>query len=354
MPAIDRYLRDLVAKKGSDLHLTAGRPPLARVHGELAPLEPTTLDAARLAAMLDEIAGDAGRAAFASGDHDFAYAVPGLGRFRVNLFVQERGPGAVLRLIPEQIVSLEELKAPAVLSRLADLTQGLVLVTGPTGSGKSTTTAAIIDAINQRHVRHVLTIEDPLEFVHARKKSVFSHREIGLHARTFASALKAAMREDPDVLLVGELRDRETIGLALEAAEMGILVFGTLHTSSAAKTIARVVDAFPEDEQPQARSLLAESLAAIVAQLLLRTADRTGRVAVHEILLRSPSLSNLIRESNAAGISNLIQAGKQSGMQTLDDALFAAVKDGHLAPADAYEVASDKKRFNALLPPAER
>ncbi len=224
-----------------------------------------------------------------------------------------------------------------------------MLVTGPTGSGKSTTMAAIIDAINTRHARHVITVEDPLEFVHSRKKSLFSQREVGQHARSFASALRAAVREDPDVLLVGEMRDRETIGLALAAAEMGIMVFGTLHTNSAAKTIARIVDAFPEEEQPQARSSLAESLTAVVAQLLLRTADGKGRLAVHEILLRSSGLANLIREGNTAMLANAIQAGKKEGMQTMDDALFAAAQDGKVAADAAYDLAVDKKRFQAFL-----
>jgi twitching motility protein PilT len=355
MATLDRWLTSLVEQGGSDLHLCAGRPPLLRLHGELRPIEPEALEPAALRTLLQEITPGEGSASYkASGDHDFAYAIPGLARFRVNLFVQEHGPGAVLRVIPEKILSLEDLKAPPVLGKLADLSSGLALVTGPTGSGKSTTMAAIIDAINSRHARHIVTIEDPLEFVHPRKRSLFSQREVGQHARSFAAALRAAVREDADVLLVGEMRDRETIGLALEAAEMGVLVFGTLHTNSAAKTIARVVDAFAEDEQQQARMSLSESLAAVVAQILLPAAGGQGRVALHEILLRSSALANLIREGNTAMIANAIQAGKKDGMQTMDDAVFAAVKEGRIAPEQGYQVALDKKRFQPLLPKADQ
>jgi len=355
MATIDRWLTTLVAQKGSDLHLSTGRPPLLRLHGELRPIEREPLRADQLRALLAEITPAEGMAHYGeSGDHDFAYAIAGLARFRVNLFVQEHGPGAVLRTIPEKILSLEDLKAPPALGRLAALTQGLALVTGPTGSGKSTTMAAIIDAINTRHARHIVTIEDPLEFVHPRKKSLFSQREVGQHARSFASALRAAVREDVDVLLVGEMRDRETIGLALAAAEMGVLVFGTLHTNSAAKTIARIVDAFAEEEQQQARASLSESLAAVVAQILLPNAEGKGRVAMHEILLRSSALANLIREGNTSMIANAIQAGKKDGMQTMDDALFNGVKEKLITPEQGFEVALDKKRFQALLPEAEK
>jgi len=355
MAHLDRWLSEMVQRKGSDLHLAAGRPPLLRLNGALSPIEPGVLQAQGLDQLLAEITPASQMEIYRdSGDLDFAYALPGVARFRVNLFKQENGPGAVLRVIPEKILTLEDLKAPAALSRLADLPGGLALVTGPTGSGKSTTMAAIIDAINSRYARHIITIEDPLEFVHARKKSVFSQREVGQHARSFAEALRAAVREDPDVLLVGEMRDRETIGLALQAAEMGILVFGTLHTNSAAKTIARVVDAFPEDEQQNARSSLAESLVAVVAQLLLPTKDEKGRMAVHEILLKSPGLANLIREGNTSMLSNAIQAGKSQGMQTMDDALFAAVKDEKVAVEDVLDIASDKKKFEPFLRKEER
>jgi twitching motility protein PilT len=351
MARIDALLKDLRSKGGSDLHLTAGRPPLIRLHGELEALRPETLSVADVEAMIKEVGGEDIAEAFAkSGDHDLAYALPGIARFRCNLFKQQRGPGAVFRIIPEKILTLEDLKAPAALGQLADQRQGLVLVTGPTGSGKSTTMAAIIDAINERYVKHIITMEDPVEFVHKRKKSIISQREVGDHTKSFATALRAAIREDPDVILVGEMRDRETIGLALSAAEMGILVFGTLHTNSAAKTIDRVVDAFPEEEQAQARSSLAESLTAVVAQLLLRTADGKGRCAVHEILLRNSALGNLIREGNTGMLANVIQSGRREGMQTMDDALFALIQAKRITAEEAFSVASDKKRFEALLP----
>jgi twitching motility protein PilT len=354
MARIDALLKQLRDKGGSDLHLTAGRPPLLRLNGDLEPLHPAILSTDDVNGMIAEVAGDEGLLSFdRSGDHDLAYALPGIARFRCNLFRQDRGPGAVFRIIPEKIMSLEDLKCPPALAQLAELRQGLVLVTGPTGSGKSTTMAAIIDAINQKSVRHIITIEDPVEFVHKRKKSIFSQREVGEHTKSFAAALRAAIREDPDVLLVGEMRDRETIGLALNAAEMGILVFGTLHTNSAAKTIDRVVDAFPEDEQAQARSSLAESLAAVVAQLLLRTADGKGRTAVHEILLRSSALGNLIREGNTAMLANVIQSGRREGMQTMDDALANLIGTRRITAEEAFSVASDKKRFEAMLPKEE-
>jgi twitching motility protein PilT len=353
-PFIDTWLRELVQRKASDLHLAAGRTPLIRLDGSLIPLDPKVLEAARLQQILTEMAGTQIELFNNSGDHDFAYSIQGLARFRVNLFRQENGPGAVMRVIPEKILSLDDLGAPPALHKLADLAGGLVLVTGPTGSGKSTTMAGIIDAINTKYSRHIITIEDPLEFVHPRKKAVFSQREVGQHARSFADALKAAVREDPDVLLVGEMRDRETIGLALAAAEMGILVFGTLHTNSAAKTIARVVDAFPEDEQAQTRASLAESLAAVVAQLLMPKKEGKGRLAVHEILLRTSGLSNLIREGNTAMLANAIQAGKAMGMQTMDDGMFAAVKEGKIAIEETLDIAVDKKRFHALMNPDDQ
>jgi twitching motility protein PilT len=351
MARVDVFLRELKERGGSDLHLAAGRPPLLRLNGDLEAMRPTPLAQDELREILREMAGEKDMKSFeAAGDHDLAYSIPGLARFRCNLFRQDRGMGAVLRIIPEKILTLEQLKAPAALQQLATLRQGLVLVTGPTGSGKSTTMAAIIDMINEGQVRHIITIEDPIEFVHRPKKSVLSQREVGQHTKSFAAALRAAIREDPDVLLVGEMRDRETIALALQAAEMGILVFGTLHTNSAAKTIDRIVDAFPEDEQPQARSSLAESLAAVVAQLLLRTADGKGRCAVHEILLRTAALSNLIREGNTSMMANVIQSGRREGMQTMDDSLFAVLQSGRITPEEAFSVSADKKRFEALLP----
>jgi twitching motility protein PilT len=256
----------------------------------------------------------------------------------------------VFRIIPEEIPSLEDLKLPSAIEGFAHLEQGLVLVTGPTGSGKSTTMAALIDKINRSYARHVVTIEEPVEFVHPNKKSVFSHREVGVHTRGFGPALRAALRQDADVILVGELRDYDTISLAITAAEMGVLVFGTLHTNSAAKTIDRIIDAFPADEQPKARLSLSESLAGIVAQLLLPTADGKGRCAVNEILIRTPSLANVIREGNTAMFQNIIQSGKKDGMQLMDDALLALVESKRVRAEDAWRKATDKARFEPLLP----
>jgi twitching motility protein PilT len=270
-------------------------------------------------------------------------------RFRANYFVQENGAAAVFRIIPEEIISLEQLNVPEAIANLANLTQGLVLVTGPTGSGKSTTLAAIVDKINRERALHIVTIEDPVEFVHQNNKSVFSHREVGPHTNGFAPALRAAIREDADVVLVGEMRDYETISLALAAAEMGVLVFGTLHTNNAAKTIDRVIDAFPADEQSQARISLSESLYAVVSQLLLPTADGKGRCAVNEILLTTSALPNLIREGNIPMIPSLIQSGKGEGMQAMDDALFDLVKAGRITGDEAFRKAEDKSRFQPLL-----
>jgi twitching motility protein PilT len=344
-------LRTTREKGGSDLHLVSGIAPRMRRHGALEPLagEPE-LDATGLAAILAEgVSPEQWREFEETGDLDFALQVPGVARFRGNYLRQELGPSAVFRTIPEAIASLEELGLPAVLGRLAELRSGLVLVTGPTGSGKSTTLAAIIDRINRTTARHIVTIEEPVEFVHRNRRSVFSQREVGADTESFAAALRAAIRQDADVVLVGEMRDLETISLALRAAEMGTLVFGTLHTNSAAKTIDRLIDVFPSDEQPQARLSLSESLAAIVAQLLLPRSDGEGRVAVHEILLKSPGLPNLIREGNIPMLTNVMQAGKSQGMQLLDDGLMELVQKKLVTPRDAYLKAQDKNRFEPLL-----
>jgi twitching motility protein PilT len=351
MRELERLLRTAREKGSSDLHLVAGTAPRVRHHGALVELsgEPE-LSAAALDRILSEGVSAAQWAEFAaSGDLDFALAVPGVARFRGNYLRQERGASAVFRTIPERIASIEDLKLPPVLGRLAELRSGLVLVTGPTGSGKSTTLAAIIDRINRTVARHIVTIEEPVEFVHLNQSSVFSQREVGTDTISFAAALRAAIRQDADVILVGEMRDLETISLALRAAEMGALVFGTLHTNSAAKTIDRLIDVFPADEQPQARLSLADSLAAIVAQLLLPTADGKGRVAVHEILLRTAGLPNLIREGNIPMLVNVMQAGKGQGMQLLDDALLVLVEEGRVSPRDAHLKANDKSRFEPLL-----
>jgi twitching motility protein PilT len=352
MAELDRLLRHLKERGGSDLHLAAGMEPRVRVRGELVPVPDwAPLDDARLRALLQPIASERHWKEWTeTRDVDFSYGLEGVARFRANFFVQEHGAGAVFRMIPEQVVSLDSLALPPAIARLSELRAGLVLVTGPTGSGKSTTLAAIIDKINREHSRHVVTIEDPVEFVHANVRSVLSHREVGLHTQGFAAALRAAVRQDADVVLVGEMRDRETISMALAAAEMGLLVFGTLHTSGAAKTIDRIVDAFPATEQSQVRLSLSESLAAVVSQLLLPGKDGKGRVAANEILLRTQGLPNLIREGNTPMINSVIQSGRKDGMQTMDDSLLALVQAGRIDPREAYRKAADKTRFEAMAP----
>ena len=352
MAELDPLLKTLKEKGGSDLHLVSGLEPRIRVDGELVALEGhAPLSDSQLRALLQPIAGEMRWDEFTrTNDVDFAYGLEGVARFRANYFVQEHGASAVFRIIPEKIVSAEQLGLPEAVARLATLHSGLVVVTGPTGSGKSTTLAAIIDKVNRESARHIVTIEDPVEFVHANQQSVLSHREVGIHSKGFAPALRAAVRQDADVVLVGEMRDRETIGMAITAAEMGLLVFGTLHTNGAGKTIDRIVDAFPASEQNQVRLSLSESLTAVVSQLLLPSADGSGRVAVHEILLRTQGLPNVIREGNTQMLDSIIQSGKREGMQAMDDALFALVQQGSVTPHDAYMKARDKQRFESLVP----
>jgi twitching motility protein PilT len=349
MAKLDALLRALGEGGGSDLHLAAGEAPRLRTRGELALAEGWgVIEDAEMRSLLSEIAtADQWQGFESQLDADFAYGLPGVARFRANYFVQNQGVGAVFRVIPEKILSIEDLGLPAAVASLTDLDKGLVLVTGPTGSGKSTTLAALIDHINATRSRHIVTIEDPVEFVHANKRSVISHREVGAHTEGFGPALRSAIRQDADVVLVGEMRDTETIGLAVTAAEMGLLVFGTLHTNSAPKTIDRIVDAFPAREQNQVRLSLSESLAAIVSQLLLPTANGKGRCAIHEILLRTSGLANMIREGNTTMLSSLIQSGRAAGMQCMDDGLLAAVDSGQVLSTDAYMKATDKSRFRA-------
>ena len=350
MPKIHELLELLKNRQGSDLHLASGLAPRMREKGELRSVEGwPVLNDKELRDLLRPIASEQHWADFErEWDLDFAYAIQGVGRFRANYFVQENGAGAVFRLIPEEILTVEQLALPPAICGLADARSGLVLVTGPTGSGKSTTLAAVIDSINKSRARHIVTIEDPVEFVHRNQRSVVSHREVGAHTGSFGAALRAAIRQDADVVLVGEMRDRETIELALTAAEMGLLVFGTLHTNGAAKTIDRIVDAFPADDQDMVRLSLSESLSAVVSQLLLPTADGRGRVAVHEILLRTPGLANVIREGNTPMLASIIQSGKNVGMQNMDDALFALAKEGKIHGDDAYRSAREKQRFEPL------
>ena len=347
MARLDELFRYLKTQDGSDLHLASGLRPYLRRRGALEPISGwEVLAPPALSTMLREIASEADWKDYQEGgDPDFAYSLPGVGRFRANYLAQENGPGAVFRLIPEKVKTVEDLGLPPAIEGLAHLKSGLVLVTGPTGSGKSTTLAAVIDRINATYEKHIVTIEDPVEFVHTNRRAVFSQREVGQDVPTFAAALKAAVRQDADVVLVGEMRDLETISLAITAAEMGALVFGTLHTNNAAKTIDRLVDAFPPEEQPQIRTTLAESIAGIVSQLLLPTANGQGRVAAFEILLRTPGLPNLIREGNTPMLISVIQGGRAQGMRLMDESLLDLVRSGRVAAQEAARRASDRTSF---------
>jgi twitching motility protein PilT len=332
MPTMHELLQETMTKHASDLHLSAGQPPRLRVDGDLATMDHPALDASQVAALVFELCTPEQRKHFeAEHELDFSHAVEGLGRYRVNIFLQSRGPGAVLRTIPTRIPSLEDLQLPPLLARLCERERGLVLVTGPTGSGKSTTLAAMVDLINDTWDAHILTIEDPIEFVHQSKRCLVNQREVGSHTASFSNALRSALREDPDVVLVGEMRDLETISLALTAAETGHLVFGTLHTSSAAKTMDRIIDVFPAGQQNQIRAMLAESLEAVVAQQLLKKKGG-GRIAACEILIGVPAVRNLIREGKLHQIPSMMQTGQQAGMQTFDMAVAELGKQGLLPP----------------------
>jgi twitching motility protein PilT len=346
MPKIDQFLNLLVQHGGSDLHLSCGGPPVLRVHGHLQRVQFRDLAEADMNLLLGEILSQEQMERYqATHDLDFAYEIRGLARFRGNFFRQHRGPGAVFRIIPSQIPSADEINLPDAIRRFTDLNKGLVLVTGPTGSGKSTTLAAMIDLINQTRPEHILTIEDPIEFVHPNKKALINQREVGPHTQSFAAALKAALREDPDVILVGEMRDRETIALALTAAETGHLVFGTLHTNSAHKTVDRIIDTFPGDLQHQVRAMLSESLRGVVAQQLLRKKGGKGRVAAHEIMVGTAAVSNLIREAKTYQIPSIIQTGKRDGMVQMDQSILAHLMAGTIDGPEAYAKALDKALF---------
>jgi twitching motility protein PilT len=333
---ITQLLAFSVRQKASDLHLSAGLPPMIRVHGDIRRLNVEPLDHAQVLAMIQDVMNDTQRRAYEQTlEADFSFEVQGLSRFRVNAFHQRRGAGAVFRAIPSQVLTLAQLHAPALFGEFAMRPRGLVLVTGPTGSGKSTTLAAMVDHRNDTEHGHILTVEDPIEFVHASKKSLVNQREVGPHTLSFANALRAALREDPDVILVGEMRDLETIRLAITAAETGHLVLGTLHTSSAAKTIDRIVDVFPGSEKEMVRTMISESLVAVISQALCRTADGAGRVAAHEILVGTPAVRNLIRENKVAQMYSAIQTGQAHGMQTLDQGLAQLVRQGRITPIEA-------------------
>jgi len=346
MAVIDTYFTELQERGGSDLHMIVGFPPLIRLKGELAALDHPVLTEESSRAILTEIMTPEQRTALDEGlDLDMAYEVDGVGRFRCNFFFQHRGLSGIFRIIPTEIMSIDELNLPEVIKSIAMYNRGLILVTGPTGSGKSTTLAAMINHINENRPAHIITIEDPLEFVHQNKSCIFTQREIGQHAHSFADALKVASREDPDVILVGEMRDLETISLALTCAELGILVFGTLHTNSAAKTVDRIIDAFPSDQQAQVRTMLAESLKAVVAQQLLKKADGKGRCAANEILLGTSALPAIIREGKISQISSFIQSNTRLGMQSLDQHLQKLLNQGLITREAALEKAENKDLF---------
>jgi twitching motility protein PilT len=343
----------MLEKGGSDLHLTVGLPPKSRISGSLQPIGDTPLDARTLEGWLKEICPEKRWLDFLERrDLDLAHEVPGLARFRGNYLYNHWGQAAVFRQIPAKTLSFEDLKLPEALKKLCHLDQGLVVVTGPTGSGKSTTLAAMIDYINSNLARHIITIEDPIEFVHPVKKSVIVHREVGEHTESFATALKGAMRHDPDIVLLGEMRELETIRLALGCASMGMLVFGTLHTNNAPKTVDRIINTFPADEQNQARVMLSSCLAGVVAQLLCKRTPK-GRCAVHEILLTHEALPNTIRSGQIANIKSIIESSGNDGMITMDNSLINRVKDGTIEAKEAFMKAANKALFSSLLKPGD-
>jgi twitching motility protein PilT len=351
MASLDQFLKVIVDQGGSDLHIGEGQPPKMRKHGDVAPIREKPLTRDETMSMLGEVCGERNWKIFEErGDLDFAYEMDTASRFRCNYLKQTHGYGAVFRLIPTKIATLEQLGIPIVAKEFGHLRGGLVLVTGPTGSGKSTTLAALIDYINGNFSRHIVTIEEPVEFVHDNKRSIITQREVPGDSESFPVALKAALREDADIVLVGEMRDLETVSLALTAAETGLLVFGTLHTNNARKTVDRMVDVFPAARQPQARAMLANSLRGVLAQLLLKKADASGRVAVNEILVANAAVSAIIREGATQKLQDVIVSGKAQGMQFMDDAIFALLQNGTVTAHEAFMKAIDKNRFKQFLP----
>ena len=343
---ISELLAFVVKSKASDLHLSAGLPPMIRVHGDVRRINLPAMEHKEVHAMVYDIMNDGQRKFYEENlECDFSFEIPNLARFRVNAFVRQRGAAAVMRTIPSRVQSLDDLHCPAIFRQIADQPRGIVLVTGPTGSGKSTTLAAMVDHINENEYGHILTVEDPIEFVHESKKCLINQREIGPHSMSFANALRSSLREDPDVIMVGEMRDLETIRLAMTAAETGHLVFATLHTSSAAKTIDRIIDVFPAEEKEMVRAMLSESLRAVISQTLLKTRDGTGRVAAHEIMIGTPAIRNLIREAKVAQMYSAIQTGQSFGMQTLDQNLMELVKRNQVALDEARSKAVNKETF---------
>jgi twitching motility protein PilT len=356
MAKIDAFFQLMHEQGSSDLHLVSGQQPALRIRGEIERVKYNVLENDELKAMLYEIAPEHKIKQFEeTGDIDFAYEIPGLARYRANFFQQKYGVAAVFREIPSKILTCQDLGLPPVIAKLASLPRGLVLVTGPTGSGKSTTLAAIIDEANRLRKDHIITIEDPIEFVHQSQGCIVNHREVGVHTKSFTAALRGALREDPDIILVGELRDLETISLAVEAASTGHLVFGTLHTTSAAKTIDRVIEVFPSEEQMQIRSTLADGIRAVIAQVLFKRIDKKGRCAALEILIANVAVRNLIRESKTFQIPSMIQTGRKFGMQLLDDGIMDLLNKGWISADEAYAKCNDKAKFRPFLktPPAD-
>jgi twitching motility protein PilT len=356
MAKIDAFFNLMLEQKASDLHLSSGNAPMLRINGELQRIDFPPLESDPLKAMLYEISPEYKIKRYEeTGDVDFGYEIPAVSRFRVNFFNQKNGCAAVFRQIPSKVLSFEDFEKfdaplPSVLKKFAMLHKGLVVVTGPTGSGKSTTLAAMVDYSNKNRRDHIITVEDPIEFVHESKNCLVDHREVGVHTKSFASALRGALREDPDIILVGELRDLETIELALTAASTGHLVFGTLHTQSAAKTVDRIIDVFPADQQNKIRATLSESLKGVVAQNLFKRIDKKGRVAALEILVFTTAIANLVREGKTHQIPGMIQVGKKLGNQPLDDAIMEHLRMKRIAPEEAYDKCLDKKKFRIFLP----
>jgi len=356
MAQIDAFFKLMHDEGASDLHMVAGQQPILRIRGDMERVKFKIMGNEDLKKMLYEICPEEKIKIFEeSGDVDFGYEIPGLARYRCNFFQQKHGMGAVFREIPSDILSCEQLGLPKVVSRLAQLPKGLVLVTGPTGSGKSTTLAAIINEVNKTRKDHVLTIEDPIEFVHQSQKCIINHREVGLHTKSFTAALRGALREDPDIIMVGEMRDLETISLAMEAAMTGHLVFGTLHTLNAMKTVDRIIEIFPANQQGQVRSTLSDALKAVVSQTLFKRIDIKGRCAALEILIATPAVRNLIREGKTYQIASVMQTGKKYGMQTLDDAILGFLDKKMISPDSAYSNCVDKAKFVKYLhnPPSD-
>jgi len=356
MAKIDAFFKLMNEQGASDLHLIAGQPPALRIRGDIERIKYKVLDTDTLRSMIYEIAPEDKVKKFEeTGDIDFGYEIPGLARYRANFFMQKYGVGAVFREIPSTVLTAEQLGLPPVMSKLALLPRGLVLVTGPTGSGKSTTLAAIIDVANKQRKDHIITVEDPIEFVHQSQGCIVNHREVGVHTKSFSAALRGALREDPDIILVGEMRDLETISLAIEAASTGHLVFGTLHTSSAAKTVDRIIEVFPASEQAQIRSTLSDGIRAIIAQVLFKRIDKKGRCPALEIMIGTPAVRNLIRESKTHQLNSMVQTGKKYGMQLLDDAIMDLYNRGWVSADEAYMKANDKAKFRPLLknPPVD-